>query len=132
MSESHRQAAPAAKEDAVAVWLQRLSERQEPTRPVTGPIETPAAPTLTGPISLTPLPTDDDADSDPNSEPYFAETLRMIRRAVEPKAEKSRDLFRVLTRNTDCYLQFTAAASHTSIRACGRRTGRPSRSSRGC
>jgi adenylate cyclase class 1 len=107
MSESHRQAAPAAKEDAVAVWLQRLSERQEPTRPVTGPIETPAAPTLTGPISLTPLPTDDDADSDPNSEPYFAETLRMIRRAVEPKAEKSRDLFRVLTRNTDCYLQFT-------------------------
>lgn len=107
MSESNRQAAPAAKDDAVAVWLRRLAERQEPARPVTGPIETPAAPTLTGPISLTPLPTDDDADTDPNSEPYFAETLRMIRRAPEPKVEKSRDLFRVLTRNTDCYLQFT-------------------------
>ena len=103
MSESNRQAAPAAKDDAVAVWLRRLAERQEPARPVTGPIETPAAPTLTGPISLTPLPTDDDADTDPNSEPYFAETLRMIRRAPEPKVEKSRTVYnrKVKHRNRD-------------------------------
>jgi adenylate cyclase class 1 len=94
-------------EDAVGTWLRRLAEREEGARPVTGPIETPAAPTVTGPVSLTPLPSDDDADVDPSAEPYFAEALRQVRRAVEPKAEKQRDLFRVLSRNIDCYLRFT-------------------------
>lgn len=94
-------------EDAVAAWIRRLAERPELPRSVTGPLETPAAPTMTGPVSLTPLPTEDDADSDPHAEAYFAETLRSLRRAPEPKTEKARDLFRVLTRNTDCYLQFT-------------------------
>ena len=96
-----------ATEDAVAAWLRRLSERQDPIRPFSGPTETPAAPTVTGPVSLTPLPSDDDADTDPNAEPYFAEALRSIRRTPEPKVEKARDLFRVLTRNTECYLNFT-------------------------
>lgn len=94
-------------EDAVASWLRRLAERQEPIHSTEALLETPAPPTVTGPVTLTPLPSDDDADTEINAEPYFLETLRSIRKAPEPKGEKNRELFRVLSRNIDCYLGFT-------------------------
>ena len=98
---------PPSTDDAVADWLRRLAERPEPLLALPGPVETPATPTATGPVALTPLPADDDADREPNAEPFFMETLRSLRRLPEPKTEKMRDVVRVVGRNVDCYLQFT-------------------------
>ena len=41
-------------EDAVAAWIRRLAERPELPRSVTGPLETPAAPTMTAAAAAAP------------------------------------------------------------------------------
>ncbi len=95
------------RDDAVAAWLRRLSERQEaPRGPVVSP-STPALPTATGPVTLTPLPADDEVGAEPGIEPYFLDVLQAVKRSPEPSAERLREVHRVLTRNVECYLQFT-------------------------
>lgn len=98
---------PSPDDDAVAAWLRRLSERQEAGRSLVAAVSTPAAPTATGPVNLTPMPADDDVGTEPFAEPWFLETLRSVRRSSEPSADKLRDVHRVLSRNVECYLQFT-------------------------
>ncbi len=94
-------------EEAVSAWLRRLSERPDPRADVGLRYETPAFPTLTGPLELTPAPADEGLERDPLSEAYFVEAFRALQRAIEPKTDRQREVFEVLKRNIDCYLQFT-------------------------
>ena len=92
---------PSPDDDAVAAWLRRLSERQEAGRSLVAAVSTPAAPTATGPVNLTPMPADDDVGTEPFAEPWFLETLRAVRRSSEPSADRLRDVHRVLSRNVE-------------------------------